>query len=330
MTYNAKLKKVLLKGTIISAATLHNYNYVYDLGININDEVTIKKAGEIIPKVISLNSKRSEGIFPKILVCPYCEQKLIDTKTMNNQMCINAQCPEINIKKIIHFASKGAMDIEGLGEGIVRRFFELGFLKKIEDIYLLDQYQDKIIAEKGFGPKFWNNLKAGIINSYQVDLTRLIFSLGIPQMGIKNAKSIAKKVKSFNQLFSITEEELIGIDDIGEVTIKEFNDYIKKEENIQLFNFLLSQGINPSEHIKEPNKRVDFFDRKTFVISGTFSLPRNEIVKIIEENNGNVSSTISKKTFALLLGENGGSKKDKAIKLNIKILEKEEVEKLIS
>lgn len=330
VTYNAKLKKVLLKGTIVSAATLHNYNYVYDLGINVNDEVTIKKAGEIIPKVISLNSKRSNGIFPKILICPYCNHDLVDTKTLNNQMCINSDCPEINIKKIIHFASKGAMDIEGLGEGIVRKFFELGFLKKIEDIYLLDQYQEQIIAEKGFGPKFWKNLKEGIVNSYKTDLTRLIFSLGIPQLGIKNAKSIAKKIKDFYKLFSITESELISINDIGEVTIKEFKEYIKKDENIKLFNFLLSIGINPSEINKEPSKKNDFFEGKNFVISGTFSVPRNEIIKLIEENNGIVSSTISKKTYALLLGENGGSKKDKAIKLNIKIIEKEEVEKLIT
>lgn len=330
VTYNAKLKKVLLKGTIVSAATLHNYNYVNDLGININDEVTIKKAGEIIPKVVSLSSKRSSGVFPKILICPYCDSNLVDTKTLNNQMCLNLDCPEINVKKIIHFSSKGAMDIEGLGEGIVRKFFELGFLKKIEDIYLLDKYEQQIIAEKGFGTKFWTNLKEGIKNSYNVELSRLIFSLGIPQLGIKNAKSIAKKIKSFDKLFSMTEEDLVSIADIGEVTIKEFKEYIKKEENINLFNFLLSLGINPSEQIKDPSKKISFFEGKIFVISGTFHIPRNELIKIIEENDGIVASTISKKTYALLLGENGGSKVEKANKLKIQIIEKADLEKLIS
>lgn len=328
VTYNAKLMPILLKGTIVSAATLHNYNYVEELGININDEVTIKKAGEIIPKVVSLSKKKSEGVFNKILTCPHCNSPLIDTKTLNNQMCINNNCPEINIKKIIHFTSKGAMNIEGLGEGIVRKFYEFGFLKKIEDIYKLEKYKKDIISKKGFGEKFWKNLIDGINSSYKVKLSNLIFALGIPQLGSKNAKMIANKIKKFDQIFNLTNESLLSIKDIGEITIDEFNEYIKKEENINLINYLISININPEVKTNSTNK-IPFFEGKTFVISGTFNISRNELTNIIEINGGNVSSNISKKTDALLLGDNGGSKKEKAEKFNVKIVTKKEVETIL-
>ncbi len=328
-TYNAKLKPVLLLGTTVSAATMHNYNYVNDLGVNIGDEVTIKKAGEIIPKVVEVSIKKSNGIFPKIMFCPSCNSQLFDTKTHSNQVCLNKNCPEINIRRIIHFASKQALNIEGLGEGIVRRLYELNFLKKIEDIFFLEKFKDKIIEIKGFGLKFWSNLWNGIVNSYNVELQNLIFALGIPQLGIKNAKSIAKKIKQFDQLFSLNEENLLSIDDIGEVTIKEFFNYINKEENLKLFNFLISIGINP---IFNENKEITipFFNSKTFVISGTFELSRDELKKIIEDNGGNTTSTVSKKTYALLLGENGGSKIDKAKKLGIRIIDKKELNEILS
>lgn len=328
VTYNAKLKKVLLKGTYVSAATLHNYNYIEELGINKNDEVTIKKAGEIIPKVVSLSKKHSVGTYPKITICPFCNSNLIDTKTLNNQMCVNENCSEINIKKIIHFASKQGMNIEGLGPNIVRRFYELNFLKTIEDIFTLEKYKDQIINEKGFGEKFWNNLKKGIDDSYNVSLDKLIFALGIPQLGSRNAKNIAKKINDFSEFFSIKEETLLSIPDVGPIMITEFFDFINKKENIDLFNFLLSIGINPSNELKN-NKVYKFFDQKTFVISGTFSINRNELTKIIENSGGVVTSSISKKTDALILGDNGGSKKEKANNLKIKIIDKFELENIL-
>lgn len=328
VTYNAKLKTVLLKGTMVSAATLHNYNYVEELGLNIGDEVSIKKAGEIIPKVVSVNKKNSTGVFKKITICPYCNSNLYDTRTLNNQVCLNKECSEINIKKIIHFASKSALDIEGLGEGIVRKFFELGFVKKIEDIFLLDKYKDQIINEKGFGEKFWNNLYNGIKKSYDVSLEKLIFALGIPQLGSKNAKSIAKKIKRFENIKNLTIDSLIQINDIGEITINEFSDYINKEENLHLIDFLISIGINPFYEINS-NNVFDFFLNKTFVISGTFNMSRNELTKIIEDSGGNVSSSVSKNTHALILGENGGSKEEKAKKLGIKIIDKNELYKIL-
>lgn len=328
VTYNAKLKKVLLKGTYVSAATLHNYNYIEELKINKGDEVTIKKAGEIIPKVVSLSKKHSIGTYPKITICPFCNSNLIDTKTFNNQMCINEKCSEINIKKIIHFTSKQGMNIEGLGPNIIRRFYELNFLKKIEDIFTLDQYKNEIINEKGFGEKFWKNLKKGIDDSYNVSLDKLIFALGIPQLGSRNAKNIAKKINNFSELFNIKEDLLLSIQDIGPIMISEFFEFVNKKQNIDLFNFLLSININPSNESKN-SKIYKFFENKSFVISGTFSISRSELTKIIENSGGIVTSSVSKKTDALILGDNGGSKKEKADNLKIKIITKLELDEIL-
>ena len=328
VTYNAKLKKVLLKGTYVSAATLHNYNYIEELKINKGDEVTIKKAGEIIPKVVSLSKKHSIGTYPKITICPFCNSNLIDTKTFNNQMCINEKCSEINIKKIIHITSKQGMNIEGVGPNIIRRFYELNFLKKIEDIFTLDQYKNEIINEKGFGEKFWKNLKKGIDDSYNVSLDKLIFALGIPQLGSRNAKNIAKKINNFSELFNIKEDLLLSIQDIGPIMISEFFEFINKKQNIDLFNFLLSININPSNESKN-SKIYKFFENKSFVISGTFSISRSELTKIIENSGGIVTSSVSKKTDALILGDNGGSKKEKADNLKIKIITKLELDEIL-
>ena len=156
----------------------------------------------------------------------------------------------------------------------------------------------------------------------------MIFALGIPQLGSKNAKSIAKKIKRFENIKNLTIDSLIQINDIGEITINEFSDYINKEENLHLIDFLISIGINPFYEINS-NNVFDFFLNKTFVISGTFNMSRNELTKIIEDSGGNVSSSVSKNTHALILGENGGSKEEKAKKLGIKIIDKNELYKIL-
>lgn len=329
VTYNATLKTVLLKGTMVSAATLHNYNYIKDLNINIGDEVFIKKAGEIIPKVISLAKKKSNGVFAKILNCPYCNSLLIDSKTNINQMCINPNCDEINIKKITHFASRDAMNIEGLGEGIVRKFFEFGFLKKIQDIYDLERHREKIIEQRGFGDKFWTNLNKGIIESKKTNLEKVIFALGIPQLGSKNAKVIAKEIKVFENIINYDFNQLSKINDIGPITIQEIYNFFNKKENIDLVKSLVLLGINPKIKTKITNPD-NFFFNKIFVITGTLSLPRNNVIEIIEKNGGKISSNISNKTNYLICGENSGSKKNKALKLNIEIINNEQLKEIIN
>lgn len=329
VTYNAVLKTVLLKGTMVSAATLHNYNYIKDLNINIGDEVFIKKAGEIIPKVISIAKKKTQGVFPKILKCPSCNSTLIDSKTNINQMCVNLNCEEINIKKIIHFASRDAMNIEGLGEGIVRKFFELGYLKKIKDIYNLKEHEKEIIEQKGFGQKFWKNLNKGIIDSKTTKLEKVIFALGIPQLGSKNAKAIAMEIKKFENILSYDFSKLNEVNDIGPITIQEIENFFKNEENVDLIKSLIYIGVNPSLEIQDLDTN-NFFFNKSFVITGTLSLTRNIIIEVIEKFGGKVSSSISKNTNYLICGENAGSKKDKALKLNIEIINDEQLTQIIN
>ena len=331
VTYNAKLKPISLGGTIVSAATLHNYNYISDLNININDEVSIKKAGEIIPKVISLKQKRSTGVFAKITKCPSCHNLLVDTKTMNNQVCLYFDCPEIQIRKIIHFASRQAANIEGLAEGIVRRLYEANFLKNISDIFSLNQYQDQIINLDGFGPKFWNNLWTSIEATVKnISLEALIFGLGIAQLGIKGAKLIANQILQFDQLLNINYSDLELIKDIGPITIEGIKAYLANQENQNLINKLIAIGINPKVQAKLVDQD-NFFANKTFVITGTLNQPRQQIIKQLEALGANVSNAISKNTFALIVGQNVGQTKiTKAQNLNIKVINESELEQLLN
>ena len=329
VTYNARFKSVLLKGTMVSAATLHNYNYIEELNLNLNDEIKIKKAGEIIPKVIGVVRKKSTGIFAKILVCPACKNDLIDTKTLNNQLCINEDCPEINIRKIIHFASRQALNIEGLAEGIVRRFYELNFVRKINDIFTLGKFQKEIIEQKGFGKQFWNNLWNGIEQARKnITLDKLIFAIGIPQLGLKSAKLIAQAVQQFSNLLHFDCQSLLNIKDIGPITISEMQKYLDHPVNQELIKNLVNLGINPKAEAVKPTT-TNFFAGKTFVISGTFAKTRQEIMQIIEALGGQFSSSVSKNTFALLKGLSPGSKLDKALKLGIRIIEEAELETLL-
>ena len=329
VTYNAKLKPVQLGGTIISAATLHNYNYIEDLKLNLNDEVSIKKAGEIIPKVVALKKKNSIGVFPKILTCPACKQMLTDTKTLNNQVCLNYECSEINIRKIVHFASRQALNIEGLAEGIVSKFYQLGFLKKIDDIFKLNQFADQIINHKGFGPKFWSNLWNAINQAKNTSLEALIFGLGIGQLGTKGAKIISQEVQNLEGLLNLDYEHLNTIKDIGPITIEAIKTYLNHQDNINLIKNLIDFGINP-QALKTNSDENNFFYNKTFVISGTLSRPRQEVIDELEKRGAKISSSISKNTFALIVGENiGKAKITKAKELNIELIDENKLIELL-
>lgn len=330
VTYNAKLKPVQLTGSLISAATLHNYAYIDDLKLNIGDEVSIKKAGEIIPKVIALATKNSHGTFAKITTCPSCQGELVDTKTLNNQRCPNPYCPDKNIRKIVHFASRQALNIEGLAEGVVSKLYQLGFVKTIGDLFTLERFRDSIIAHHGFGHKFWTNLWQAIQQARQVSLERLIFALGIPQLGLKGAKLVAQFIQSFDQLLTINVKSLAAIRDIGPITIEAIAEYLKTPENIDLIQRLLALGLNP-HHLDSSGQHPNFFTNKTFVITGTFKKPRATIVKTIEALGARVATTVSKHTSALLVGHQPGtSKYQRAQAEAIPIIEEPQLEALIA
>ena len=317
-TYNAQLEPVSLKGTIVSAATLHNFNYVNKLNINIGDDVMIKKAGEIIPKVFSLSKKNNVKMFPKILFCPYCNELLIDNQLETDQFCKNALCPEIRIRKIIHFVSRKGMDISGFGESWIRKFYELGIIKRFPDIYLLNKKIDEINDIPRIGKKSLDNLLQSIEESKNKNLPSVLFSLGINHLGERNCKLLSQELKSFSNFITFDLKKIESIKDIGPITLNSLTEFLNDDENIKDIKELIHLGIDP--HEEKATHYNNFFTNKTFVITGKFKINRNDLKSIIEKNNGKVISAISNKTDYLICGEDFGSKKHKAETLSVKII----------
>ena len=328
ITPNAILEPVKVAGSTISKATLHNEDNVINKDIRINDKVIIRKAGDVIPEVVrSITEKRegNERDFEMAKNCPICGSKLVRKEEEAAHYCLNLECPARKIENIIHFASRDAMNIEGLGESIIENIYNEGFIKDITDIYNLKQYEEDLSTLEGFGPKMLENLYNNIESSKNNSLEKLLFALGIRQVGAKTAKILAKKYKSLDNLMNATIKELLEINDIGEIIAKSICDYFKNEENIAIINKLKEYGLNM---IYLDNKNIeedDFFQNKTFVLTGTlYEITRDKASSLIEDLGGKTSNSVSKKTDYVILGENAGSKYDKAVQLNIPILNEEE------
>ncbi len=328
VTYNAQLEPTPLKGTIVSAATLHNFNYIHKLGINVGDDVWIKKAGEIIPKVFSLAKKNNEDEAQKILDCNYCHKKLFDNELETDQFCKNDLCPEINIRKIIHFTSRKGMDISGLGESWIRKFYELGIIKRYPDIYLLNEKIIEIKKISRIGEKSLKNLLMAIDNSKQNSLSSTLFAIGINHLGDRNCKLVASQIKSLGNFIDFDFTKLNNIKDIGPITTNALIEFQSREENIQDIEKMILLGMNPQEQIKIINQNT-FFAKHTFVITGKFVMNRNDIKNIIENSGGKVMSAISSKINYLICGIDFGNKKIKAEELGIKIIYEEALIELI-
>ena len=328
VTYNAQLEPIPLKGTIVSAATLHNFNYIHKLGINVGDDVWIKKAGEIIPKVFSLAKKNNHNEVQKILDCNYCHQKLFDNELETDQFCKNNLCPEINVRKIIHFTSRKGMDISGLGESWIRKFYELGIIQTYSDIYLLNEKTTEIKKISRIGEKSLQNLLLSIENSKQNSLSSTLFAIGINHLGDRNCKLVASEIKSLSNFVDFDFTKLSNIKDIGPITTNTLIEFQSKKENIQDIQKIISLGINPQDQVKIINQNT-FFTNNTFVITGKFAMNRHEIKNLIENNGGKVVSTISSKITYLICGSDFGSKKSKADELGIKIIYEEALIELI-
>lgn len=328
VTYNAHLAPVLLKGTIVSAATLHNFNYINNLKINIGDDVLVKKAGEIIPKVFALSKKNNNQKFQKETNCPYCKEKLMDNDLNTDQFCINNLCPEINIRKIMHFVSRQAMNVAGLGESWIRKFYELGIIKRYPDIYLISEKINELKNIPRIGEKLLNNLLREINNSKKNDLPSTLFAIGINHLGDRNCKIIASEIHSLYNFIKFDFTKLNGTKDLGPITLNSLIEFQKDNENIKDIEQLISFGINPIyEEIQ--NIESNFFSGKSFVITGKFLLNRNRIKDIIESNGGKILSSISNRTNYLICGTDFGSKKNKAEKLQVKILYEDALMELI-
>jgi len=328
ITPNAVLEPVFVAGSTVSRATLHNEDFVLGKDIRIGDNVLIRKAGDVIPEVVkSVAEDRdgSEKLFAMSEVCPICGGKVERKNEEAAHYCLNEDCPAKKIEGIIHFASKGAMDIEGLGEKVVEDLYNLGFVKNIIDIYKLDEHKEKLINMDGYGKKSVSNMLEAIEKSKQNSLEKLLFALGIDEVGAKTSKILAKRYSDVDLLANASKEELISIKDIGEIMAQNIFDYFHNNENIELINKLKSFGLNTKYLNENSNYKDTAFKNKNVLVTGTLAnYKRNEVKDLLDNLGANVVSSVSKNLDYLIVGSEPGSKLEKAQKLGITILDEEQ------
>lgn len=326
ITPRADLDPVHLAGSIIKSVTLHNEDYIKEKDIMINDTIVLHKAGDVIPELVKVLKERRTGIeipFKMIKNCPICNSKLEKKETEANYFCPNPNCDARNIEGLIHFSSRETMNIEGFGESIVEDFYNEGYLKTICDYYTLYNHKEDLKELEGFGEKSVNNLLQNIEKSKKNSLEKLLFALGIRYIGKKTAKILAINYRNIDKLMSAEYEDLVKIQDIGEVIADSVYKFFKEEKNIKTINELKLLGVNME--YKGNESIDDNFNNKTFVLTGTLSkLTRDEASIEIENRGGKVTSSVTKKTDYVIVGENPGSKYQKAKDLNINILNEEE------
>ena len=323
VTYNAKLSPVRLAGSVVSAATLHNADYVRKLGINIHDSVVIKKAGDIIPKVVKLDKKINDETWVEQKICDGCNNEFIRNENEVDQYCANKCCPLVELSSLEHFVSKNAMDIDGVSTQILKTLISNELITGVPSLYNLRWHKAELLELDGFKEKSVNKMLEAIENSKTQKLSKFLFGLGIRHLGAKGSKTLARRFGTLENIMDASENEIILIRDLGEkVSVSIFN-FFKSETNIQMIDELKSLGMNLKE---EAVSVSSIFEGKTFVVTGTLSKPRKHYVELIESNGGNVSSAVSKNTSFLLIGLNPGSKNVKAEQLGVKIIKEAEFE----
>lgn len=330
ITPNAYFSAVHVDGSLVSKATLHNMDYILEKDIRIGDVISIRKAGDVIPEVVEVKlDRRESGTEPFKMIdnCPICDTKLV--KKDANHYCPNDNCPARNIEKLIHFTSRDAMNFDGFGERIIEDFYNLGYLRDITDFYKLSKYKDDLMTLEGFGEKSVSNLLEAIENSKNNSLEKLIFALGIRYVGKKTAKIFASIFKTLDKFMMSDFDTLKDIPEVGDIIAKSVVDYFSDEENIKIINELRNLGVNFNYLGKTVDNTNDNINGKTFVITGTLSKSRDYYKEILEDLGGNVTGSVTKKTDYVLLGENPGSKYDKAKELNIKIISEEDFNNMI-
>lgn len=321
---NAVLEPVRVSGTIVQRATLHNEDFIKSKDIRIGDKVVVRKAGYIIPEVVRpVIEERTGNQEPFIMIekCPVCQSKLVRKESEADHYCLNKDCKARIIESLIHFASRDAMNIEGLGEKIVELFFNESLIQTIPDIYML--MQEDIIKLEGFKEKSSENLIVAIEKSKQNSLEKLIFGLGIRFVGKKAAKTLAKYYKTIDELMEVTITELMQIPEIGDAIATSVNEYFLDSEKQQLIKKLKSLGLNMNYLGQETIDAIEF-KNKTFVLTGTLNtLNREEAKAILERLGAKVSGSVSKKTDVVVAGSEAGSKLIKAQDLKITIWDEE-------
>jgi len=329
LTPMAILEPVVVAGSKISKTTLHNEDFIKEKDLKIGDRVIIQKAGDVIPEVVkAVVEKRTgnEQSFNMPTICPVCGSQVIRVPGQAVNKCIGIECPAKNLRNIIHFASKEAMNIEGLGEKVIEQLLEKGLISNIADIYSLKQ--EDIASLKKNGKKFAENLINAINLSKENNLDRLINALGIEQVGAKSAKILAKTFKNMDELANSTFEKLMFVEDIGEITANSIREFFMQEQTKDLLEKLKEAGVNMS--MKEEGEEDNRFLGKTFVLTGSLEqYTREQAGEIIEKFGGKVSGSVSKKTTYVLAGEEAGSKLKKAQELGVQIISEKDFNEMI-
>ena len=320
----AILEPVNIEGVVVERATLNNFDFIEKLGVKIKDTVTIIRSGDVIPKIIKVLKEYRDGSEIEIkrpTKCPECNSHLLDEGALIK--CQNLSCPARVVNSIIYFASKGCMDIEGLGKKIVELFYQKGLLKDIEDIYTLKDKKEQILSLEGFKEKKVNNLLEAIENSKNIDCWRFIKALGIEHIGEVAAKKLCKTYKA--KFLELTKDELIAIEGFGEEMANSYIDFIEvnKDKILHLLKYIT---IN---YPKEQESKESPFSGKTVVLTGTMDKPRSKIKEILEELGAKVTSSVSKKTDFVIYGEDAGSKLAKAKELKVKTLYYKDLEDML-
>ena len=330
ITPNAYFDTVHVDGSLVSKATLHNSDYCIEKDIRVGDIISIRKAGDVIPEVVEVKLDRREGSpepFKMIENCPICNTKLVRKDA--NHFCPNDKCPARNIEKLEHYASRDAMNFDGFGERIIEDFYNMGYINNFSDFYDLGKYKDELMTLEGFGEKSITNLLNAIEESKKNSLERLIYALGIRYVGKKTAKIFAYMFNDLDKFMASDYDTLKNINEIGEIIAKSVVDYFSDENNLKEINRLRELGINFKYLGNKINTDNENINGKTFVITGTLSKPRDYYKEILESLGGNVTGSVTKKTDYVLLGENPGSKYDKAKELNINIINEDDFNNMI-
>ena len=322
---------VLVAGSTISKATLHNQDYIDEKDIRVGDTVYVQKAGDVIPAVVSVDlAKRPEGTvrFELPSSCPICGTETVRRPGEAALRCVNDNCPAKLKRLLMHFVSRTAMNIDGFGEALVEQFIDKGLIESIADIYTLHEHREMLKSLDGFGEKSVAKLLEAIELSKNNDYYRLIVGLGIPLIGEKAAKTLAKHFPDMSLLMEATFEALVSIDEIGEKMATSLLQYFSQNDAIRMLEKLKDYGVrmNSSQTVEREGK----LQGMTIVVTGTLvKYSRDGIKEVIEKNGGKAAGSVSSKTSFVVVGENAGSKAEKAAQLGVKILSEDEFEALL-
>ncbi len=323
ITPNAVLSPVRVAGSLVQRATLHNEDFIKEKGLMIGDYVYLRKAGDVIPEVVKVATEKRDNTqvpFQMIGSCPVCGAPLIKKDAMH--FCLNPDCGARQIEGMIHFASRNAMDIDGMGEKVVEQFFNQQFFKSIPEIYLLHNHRDEIMNLDGWQAKSIDNLLAAIESSKNNSMERLLFGLGIKEVGEKMAKTLSKKFLNLDSLAKATMEDLLEISDVGPVVAESIFNWFRSEKNINTINTLRELGLNFIYKGQVSSAANSYFSGKTIVLTGTLtSMGRKEASELLENLGGKVTGSVSRSTDIVLAGSDAGSKLDKARELGIEVMD---------